>query len=76
MRVNGELVDMNYPKLMPEDTEAIISPMLSERQKEILKRDGEADFSFSIFKSSSIVIIPMHSPNQYHLLRMLSSSFH
>ena len=48
MRVNGELVDMNYPKLMPEDTEAIISPMLSERQKEILKRDGEADFSFSI----------------------------
>ena len=48
MRVNGELVDMNYPKLMPEDTDAIISPMLSERQKEILKRDGEADFSFSI----------------------------
>jgi twitching motility protein PilT len=48
MRVNGELVDMNYPKLMPEDTEAIISPMLSERQKAILKRDGEADFSFSI----------------------------
>ena len=48
MRVNGELVDMNYPKLRPEDTEAIISPMLSERQKEILKRDGEADFSFSI----------------------------
>lgn len=48
MRVNGELVDMNYPKLMPEDTDAIVNQMLSERQKEILKQDGEADFSFSI----------------------------
>ena len=48
MRVNGELVDMNYPKLMPEDTDAIVNQMLSERQKEILKEDGEADFSFSI----------------------------
>ncbi len=48
MRVNGELVDMNYPKLMPEDTDAIVNQMLSERQKEILKKDGEADFSFSI----------------------------
>ena len=48
MRVNGELVDMNYPKLMPEDTNAIVTQMLTERQKEILKEDGEADFSFSI----------------------------
>lgn len=48
MRVNGELIDMNYPKLMPEDTKAIIEQMLTDRQKEILKETGEADFSFSL----------------------------
>lgn len=48
MRVNGELMDMNYPKLMPEDTADIINQLLSEKQRGILSKNGEADFSFSI----------------------------
>lgn len=48
MRVNGALVDMNYPKLFPDDTKAIILPVLSETQSEILNKKGEVDFSYSI----------------------------
>ena len=48
MRVNGELIDMNFPKLMPEDTADIINQLLSEKQRGILAKNGEADFSFSI----------------------------
>ena len=48
MRVNGRLMDMNYPKLMPGDTSAIIAQILSQRQADILEEKGEVDFSFSI----------------------------
>ena len=29
MRINGILVDMDYPRLLPPDTEAVISTMMS-----------------------------------------------
>lgn len=48
MRVNGELINMNFPTLMPADTKNIISPILDFRHKEILEENGEVDFSFSI----------------------------
>lgn len=48
MRVNGKLTDMNYPKLMPDDTSAIIREILQSRQAEILEEKGEVDFSFSL----------------------------
>ena len=48
MRVNGKLVDMNYPRLQPNDTSAIISQILTPRQTDILEDKGEVDFSFSI----------------------------
>lgn len=48
MRVNGKLMDMNYPKLLPADTGTIIGQILSERQTDILEEKGEVDFSFSI----------------------------
>ena len=48
MRVNGELIDMEYPKLMPDDTIELINQILSEKQRNILGKNGEADFSFSI----------------------------
>lgn len=47
-RINGELVDLEYPKLMPQDVEGIINPILSEHTKQILNRHGEADFAYSI----------------------------
>ena len=51
MRVNGVLVDMNYPKLFPEDTKAIITPVLTDIQAELLDKKGEIDFSYSISKA-------------------------
>ena len=47
MRVNGELMGMDYPRLTPTDTEEIVQ-LLNEKQKNIIKEYGEADFSFSI----------------------------
>ncbi len=47
-RVAGKLINMDYPKLVPADTEAILSPIMNERQREVLADKGEVDFSFSI----------------------------
>ncbi len=48
MRVNGALIDMDFPRLLPEDTEHIIRNIMDKRQQEILEEKGEVDFSFSI----------------------------
>lgn len=46
-RVNGDLVMLEeYPVLMPEDTNRLVSSMLSSERMEILKQKGEVDFSF------------------------------
>jgi len=47
-RINGELVDMGYEKMTPEDTERIILPMVPSWMKDKLLANGEADFSYSI----------------------------
>lgn len=47
-RINGELKDLDYPKFSPSDTNDLISPMLTERTREILEEKGEVDFSYSI----------------------------
>lgn len=47
-RVNGELRSIDLPKLFPNDTEAIISPILGEFQKKVLNEYGEVDFAYSI----------------------------
>jgi len=48
MRVNGELLNMDYPRLMPEDAEVVISGILDKRRKEIYDEKGEVDFSISV----------------------------
>lgn len=48
MRVNGDLLDMDYPRLMPDDAENIIMSILDKRHKEIFDEKGEVDFSISI----------------------------
>lgn len=47
-RVNGELRNIDLPKLMPNDTEAIISPLLGGYHKKVLEEYGEVDFAYSI----------------------------
>lgn len=48
MRVNGTLEDIIPHVLTPPETQALILPLLNERQVAILKRDGEVDFSHSV----------------------------
>lgn len=48
MRVNGDLLSMNYPKMLPPDTEAIVNQVMNEKQKELFLERGEYDMSFSI----------------------------
>lgn len=48
MRVNGDLISMNFEKLFPQDTEAILDEVMNEKQKEIFHERGEYDMSFSI----------------------------
>lgn len=47
-RVNGELKDMEYPRLLPADTHAVIMPIVPEHLRIVLEEKGEADFSYSI----------------------------
>lgn len=48
MRVNGKLINMEYPRLLPADTDALISTLLTEKQRARLEEAGEIDFSYSI----------------------------
>lgn len=48
MRVNGDLVAMDYPKMLPNDTLDVVMEMMNEKQKAIFDERGEYDMSFSI----------------------------
>lgn len=49
IRVNGSLIAMeNCPRLMGEDTRALVESIMEERQKNIFEERGEVDFSFGI----------------------------
>ena len=48
MRVNGTLMNMDFPKLLPEDTNEMINKILNTRLREILLEKGEVDFSLSV----------------------------
>ena len=49
IRVNGELVVLDtYPKLMGDDTRALVESIMGDHQKEVFEEKGEVDFSFGI----------------------------
>lgn len=48
MRINGALYNMDYPALLPQDTEPIIMSIMDRRRKEIFDETGEVDFSISV----------------------------
>ncbi len=48
MRVNGKLITMDYPKMMPADTMEITLGIMNESQRERFEERGEFDMSFSI----------------------------
>ena len=48
MRVNGKLMVMPFPVLLPVDTKRICDSMINDKQKEHFEEKGEWDFSYSI----------------------------
>ncbi|MDP2735653.1 MAG: PilT/PilU family type 4a pilus ATPase, partial [bacterium] len=48
LRVDGKLIDMNQePILTPEDTQGLVTAMLSDKQKEQFLARGDLDFSYN-----------------------------
>ncbi|MCR5279771.1 MAG: type IV pilus twitching motility protein PilT [Lachnospiraceae bacterium] len=49
MRVNGDLITMeNFQRMLPPDTEAVLSEVLNDKQRQIFEERGEYDLSFAI----------------------------
>lgn len=48
IRVHGDLVPLDYPKLTPNDTKELIYSILTQDQREQLERNWEYDFSYSL----------------------------
>ena len=48
VRVHGDLVNLDYPKLTPSDAESIILSIMNEHQTSIFNEKGEVDFAFSL----------------------------
>lgn len=48
MRVNGQLLTMDFPRLLPPDTDRLVKEIMSEKQYEQFEERGEHDMSFSI----------------------------
>ena len=48
MRVNGDLINMDFQKMLPPDTQAVADEIMNDKQKAIFSERGEFDMSFSI----------------------------
>lgn len=47
-RVGGEIISLSKEVLSPQETQAIVNSITNERQRDILEREGELDFAYSI----------------------------
>lgn len=48
IRVQGQLVSMEFPRMLPSDTEGFLGEIMDEAQRAAFEAKGEADLSFSI----------------------------
>ena len=48
MRVSGHLQEMNFPRMMPDDTHRLLYGIMNEKQTKAFDEKGEWDFSYSI----------------------------
>jgi len=48
IRVNGELIGLELPKVLPRDAEEMIAPLFTERARAIFEEKGEVDFAYAI----------------------------
>ena len=47
VRIHGDLMELDYPKLLPEDTEYLCNQILSGHHKEAFLQNGEVDLSYT-----------------------------
>lgn len=47
IRIHGDLKEMDYPKLRPEDTERLCNQILTDHHREIFEKNGEVDLSYT-----------------------------
>ncbi len=47
VRINGDLIEMNYPVLKPEDTERLCNDLLTDFHRGIFNEQGEVDLSYT-----------------------------
>ena len=48
IRVNGELIDLDYPRILPSDSEKMILPLFTDRTRAAFEENGEVDFAYAI----------------------------
>lgn len=48
MRVNGKLITMDYPRMMPDNTMEALLEVMNEQQRLKFEEKGELDMSFSV----------------------------
>lgn len=48
MRVNGKLITMDFPRMLPVDTASLLLEIMNEQQRAKFEEKGEHDMSFSI----------------------------
>ncbi|MBE5949089.1 MAG: PilT/PilU family type 4a pilus ATPase [Lachnospiraceae bacterium] len=48
MRIQGQLKSMDFDRMMPDETEKLLTDIMTEEQKAYLDKNGEVDFSFAI----------------------------
>jgi twitching motility protein PilT len=60
VRVDGELIDTNYPSLIPEEVRRLVYSVLTDTQKARFEREKELDFSLSV-KGLSRFRVNVHS---------------
>lgn len=48
VRINGKLKAFDHPKLLPNDTRELIYSILTQEQRDVLERNWEYDFSYSL----------------------------
>lgn len=64
-RVNGRMIDLELPKLLPSDTHILVKQMLNQQLENKLDENGEVDFSYSIPNLGSQHIITLEDPIEY-----------
>ena len=48
VRINGELLNMDYPRLEPDDIERIVLGLMNNYQQNIFREKGQVDFSYTV----------------------------